>query len=241
MQDVIPYIKDSFNFLKNNLIGIALVLLPFIVLFQGISLVLAQVSDDEKNNYILNILAIGLLVSPFYQASLVLYMKSIVNGEYWSPMQCYIGALKYWLPLISLYILMGLAVFAGLMLLIVPGLVLIVRLTFAEFICVLDGKRSQEAFVSSIKETEPYQWLLFKGLLLLFVLVRLPAMVVVELFDKWQISNIVLSTLGGAVYTIISTVFTIFLFRVYTLHKSQGKKTEPATEVEQIDDDREDM
>ncbi len=98
-------LKESLFFFKTNFRSICAVVLPVIIpleIFYGICDAIYQEGDDS----ILWLASgAGLLMMPVYQGALILYLASVLRDEYLPVKTCYQRALKYWLPLMAVYIL----------------------------------------------------------------------------------------------------------------------------------------
>ena len=108
----------------------------------------------------------------------------------------------------------------GFLLLIIPGVILAVRFTFAEFELLFKNNKPLDAMRCSWHATKDYFWVLFGGLMLLSLILYLPLNLVAAQFDITGLSYWVFDTSANIVYPVLNTLFTIFAFRVYEFANS---------------------
>ncbi len=217
MPKLAELLKDTWFFLRTNFTGLCAVLLPLLIPLNFISTAAEYYSSDEAQ-YVWLAIIFEITAFPLYQGALVFFLAAMVKGEQLPVSQYYKLAVKFWLPLILLYLATGLAMLGGFLLLILPGLIVAARVAFAEFYCLLHEQAPLDAFKSSWEQARKYQWTILAGLLVI-------ALAVIILFSvlDWVV---VMLGLNGAPYTFISSVAasilyastTIFCFRVFTLH-----------------------
>ena len=210
-------LKESLFFFKTNFRSICAVVLPVIIpleIFYGICDSLYQ----EGNNSILWLSSgAGLLLKPVYQGALIFYLASVLTNEYLPVKTCYQQALKYWLPLMTVYILSFLAIATGFLLLIIPGLIVMGRLAFAEFYCLLCNKSSHEALWGSWRNSRKEQWQLIGGLILIPVAIVISLLLLESFFNLLGFVGPVFTFVSSIISSVGFTLTTIFAFRIYTL------------------------
>jgi hypothetical protein len=107
------------------------------------------------------------------------------------------------------------------MLFLVPGLIALGRFAFADFDLLLNKHNPADAMRTSWEATRPYFWLILSGYLVIFAAVIAPyfflVFVLEDLIKDLGIFEVVLDTL----YAVLSTLLTIFRFRVYDLAKQR--------------------
>jgi len=217
MPKLAALLKDTWFFLRTNFTGLCAVLLPLLIPLNFISTAAEYYSNDEAQ-YVWLALISETAAFPLYQGALVFFLAAMVKGEQLPVVQYYKLAVKFWLPLILLYLATGLAMLGGFLLLILPGLIVAARVAFAEFYCLLHEQTPLDAFKSSWEHAREYQWTILAGLMVI-------ALAVIILFSVLDWVVVILG-LNGAPYTFISSVVasilyastTIFCFRVFTLH-----------------------
>ena len=229
MNELYQLLTDTWNFFKFNLIGICMVIMPFIIPIDIIYTALEFTYEEgNESTYWLASLA-GMAIYPIYQGAMILYIASVITGEYLNPKQYYRLALRFWLPLMILYVISSVAMTLGLLLLIFPGLIVLSRISFAEFYCILHNKSGLDAFSESWKETEKDQWLLLKGIIALYIVITLPIVGAEYILETIEIWNPVFSFVSGVVSSLLAPLLTIFSFRVYMRAPERLNKTNNAT------------
>lgn len=217
MKPFIEILKESLFFFKSNVRSICAIVLPLIIpleIFYGICDALYQGNNDS----ILWLASgVGLLLTPVYQGALILFLASVLTDEYLPVKTCYQRALKFWLPLMAVYILSSLATAAAFMLLIIPGLIVLGRLAFAEFYCLFHHQSGYEALLASWKSRRNEQWQLVAGLLLIPVAITVPLLLLESFLDLLGLAGPVFTFVSGVVSSVLFTLSTIFAFRMYTL------------------------
>jgi len=225
MPNLFSLLKESVYFYRANFWGIVAVLLPFVLLLAMLSWFFDGMATQDQNS-ISSVFSLYLVIDsalhPIYAGGLVLYLASVVTGENWRPLRCYQAALQFWLPLFVLNWLMAFMVMAGMMMFIIPGLWVMARLSFANFLCIFEGMSAPDALVHSWQRTEPYQGVLIGGVMLYFSLKLLPLLnpTAPEEADGIQtLSNM----LVGTIFEILSMWFVVFCFRIYTLQRDSNQ------------------
>lgn len=168
-------LRDSWYFFSHNLLAITRLCLPLIVL-EGLLLqqVSSQVAGDSAGLW--RILA-GLLFYPLYTGALILFIESRSQGQTPRSRDLLAISLRLWPGFAVLAGLSILAIMLGASLFILPGLWLMVKLAFAEYLLVLRGLGPLRALHESFELTSGYFW----PILLCVLAVMLP----LWLLDAW--------------------------------------------------------
>ncbi|MFN3882888.1 MAG: YciC family protein [Nitrincola lacisaponensis] len=208
------YLRQSLFFFRQHLITLAAIQLPFLALIGILGFILqgnmTGASGESAGSFLLlGLLQLGLL--PLYWGATIFYMQSVLDGKPLSPMSAISLGMTCWGRLLLTYILNGLAVLLGLIALVIPGVIVGVRLAFADYICVLENKSATESLKQSWSQTQSYFWMLLQGFILIFLCLFLLEMLIQQLFGSTLIA-VVLSLLvdfGGV-------MLTVFGFRVFS-------------------------
>jgi hypothetical protein len=115
------------------------------------------------------------------------------------------GFKLFW-PSVWIAIMVGLAVFGGFVMLIVPGIMLAIALGLSSFVLVLDGKRGLAALAASREYIKGYWWAVF-GRMLLVILIYIAALLI--LYAPFQL--LFGSYVGSLVYGILIWIITPFI------------------------------
>ncbi len=222
------YIRQSLFFFRRHFGTIARIQLPFIIGLNLLGLLL-QVNLDADSSAARNATALLMLLNitllPLYWGATLLFLQSAVDNQPLSAFQAVSVSLRYWRRLLLTYLLTGLAVTLGLMLLIVPGIYIGVRLVFADYICVLEDKKPVESLRQSWRESDAYFWLLFKGLLIIFGGLLLLEMPFVYLAEASGFSPAPIKAVLSIIFDLMGTLVTIYGFRIYSLMRQESAAT----------------
>jgi hypothetical protein len=216
MNNTFTFISDSWRFFKSHLAELASVTMPILI---PISIFFALITyyfqDIQHIKYFAKIPYI--LVLPLYQCVLILFIASAISGEALPKRQYYQLALRLWIPLAGLYIITTAAFITGLILLVIPALIIMVRTSFSEFYCILHKKPPIEALKLSWKSTREYQGIIFSGFIIIWLITNIPFYVVKKLFSSMELWNPISISLYHIAESFFSILLTIFYFRVFTL------------------------
>lgn len=211
-------LNDTWNFFRNNFLGICKVVFVLVIPLNVLNFTLSFLLDDslyfEKIEMLLSFLQLA--IYPLYQCALILYIASVVSGDKLKTFQYYRMAANFWLPLLIVYFIYILFIFIGLFFLIIPGVVIAVRIAFAEFHCIFEKQSPMDACFSSWAATKPYQWIIFKGILTCFLIFFIPLFLLKMTLNQYELWNTVIAIIFEWVEVVFGTLSTIFLFRVYT-------------------------
>ena len=144
---MLQLLKQTWFFFKNHAANICWIILPFVIPVELVNIVTEASAGAEGASPVS--MGLAMLVSavlyPIYQGALVVYMAAVVRDEPLSTKQCYQQALTLWWPLMLLYSLASLAITAGALLFILPGLIVWARLAYTEFYCILQQQSPTES------------------------------------------------------------------------------------------------
>lgn len=213
------YLRQSFFFFRQHLLTLAKIQLPFLALIGVLGFFLQgnmASSDGESAGsfLLLGLLQLGLL--PLYWGATIFYMQSVLDGKPLSPMNAISLGMTSWGRLLVTYILNGLAVLLGLIALVLPGVIVGVRLAFADYICVLENKSATESIKQSWTQSQPYFWMLLQGFILIFLSLFLLEILIQQLIG----SNLVGMLLSLAV-DFCGVMLTVFGFRVFSAMRNE--------------------
>jgi hypothetical protein len=235
--DYLKYVRQSLFFFKQNFFTIVAIQLPFLLLLALLSEFFPLNVEDtqtlQKNFFLLQIINFALL--PVYHAATIEFINSVVNGQRLSPFQAVYKGLGRWRALFITYLLMTMATSLGMLFLIVPGIFVAIRLSFADYICVIEGRSAMKSLKQSWEETEMYFWPLLGGLGILY-----GGYIFLSYTSEMLFSGLpyTLELLFMAVVNLCSTVITIFGFRMYSVMCNETRKPkELPAESAQLDED----
>jgi len=170
----------------------------------------------------------GFLVYPVYTGGTIFYIASAVDGKIIDVQTAWRLGAKFWMPFVLLSVLVGLVTMAGFLLLIIPGIILVARYSFAPFELLLNNKSPLDAMRDSMAGTKKYMWTILGGYLFLAIIIDSSYYLLGAFFRELAIPGNMLNIL----YSVLGVMYTIFTFRVYHLAKEQGEKGLEVSRVE---------
>ncbi|AYC34384.1 hypothetical protein D3880_19320 [Pseudomonas cavernae] len=151
----LPILRDSWYFFSRHLGAIARLCLPLVVLESLAQRLLASATGMEASPAYG--LLVGLLFYPLYTAALILFLDARSRGLAVHHRDLLAMALQLWPRFAVLTALSSLLIMLGASLFILPGLWVLIRLAFAEYLLVLDGLPPLAALRESFRLTgEPF-------------------------------------------------------------------------------------
>ncbi|WP_172150179.1 MULTISPECIES: YciC family protein [Pseudomonas] len=149
-------LRDAWFFFSHNLAAIARLCLPLVVLEALVQQVVsARVGVETAAAY--GIL-VGLLFYPLYTGALILFLDARSRGEAPANRDLLAASLRLWPGFALLAGLSTLAIMLGASLFVLPGLWLMIKLAFAEYLLVLRGLSPIKALHESFELTSGYFW-----------------------------------------------------------------------------------
>jgi hypothetical protein len=149
-------LRDAWFFFSHNLPTIVRLCLPLVVLEALVQqLVIARVGVESAAVY--GIL-VGLLFYPLYTGALILFLDARSNGEMPRVRNLLAASLSLWPRFALLAGISTLAIMLGASLFVLPGLWIMIKLAFAEYLLVLRGLSPLRALHESFELTSGYFW-----------------------------------------------------------------------------------
>jgi len=217
------YLRQSLFFFRTHLNRLALIQIPFLLLITLVQYQLLQggeTTEDVRNTSSLFMSsALDLALMPVYWGATLLYMQSVLQGRTLSTGQAISLSLTCWGRLLLTYILTALAVSTGLLLLILPGIYIGVRLAFAEFYCVMEGKGPVESIRASWASSSEFFWPLLQGLALIFGVLMLAEVMIGQMPADARLLMLGLSLL----VQFLGVMSSIYAYRIYCVMKDEHK------------------
>ncbi len=218
MFDFMPPLNQSWYFFKANIVTISRLLLPFIIPLSLLSVFSTSLASNNDDMGYLPALATALqgLFYPIYQGALISYIADTANNQQHTPQQYYRLAMRYWRPLFLVYVISSIAMLSGFMLFILPGFFILARLAYAEFYCLFNQSPPLQAITCSWRQTQHKQWLLFKGIVCIFLTIVIPLWLMETVVDSDDSSALVLAFFSELYTAIMSSFMTIFCYRIFS-------------------------
>ncbi|TWC36334.1 uncharacterized protein UPF0259 [Pseudomonas sp. SJZ079] len=210
-------LRDAWFFFSGNLLSIARLCLPLLVLealTQQQVIVLFGIEAAAAYGIL-----VGLLFYPLYTGALILFLDARSNGQSPRLRDLLAASLNLWPRFALLAGISTVAIMLGASLFVLPGLWMMIKLAFAEYLLVLRGMTPVKALHESFELTSGYFWPI------LFCV--LAVMVPLWLLDWWAqpaagarpdvLLQLVLDTGNGFLQLFV----TVVLFRLFMLRGSQ--------------------
>lgn len=212
------YLRQTLFFFRQHLLSLAAIQLPFLIVLALLQSMLLEESGPEQQMQFRVGLAtmLDLALLPFYWGATIFYLQSVIDNSPLRPSAAVLKAISCWGRLLVTYVLNALAVAFGLMLLIVPGVYFGVRFAFADYVCVLEGKRPVESLRQSWDTSRDYFWTLLQGLALLMGLLLLAKLMLSQLLAE----SIVMTRAAMVLLDFLGVLITIYGFRIYCVMRS---------------------
>jgi hypothetical protein len=212
-------LRDAWYFYSRNLLTLALLCLPLIALEATLSHQIANYVDE--GSLTLARLAISLAIYPLYSVPLILFLDARSNGHQPKVLDLLAAGLRFWPAFALLTGLATTAIMLGASLFVLPGIWLMVKLAFAEYLLVLDRQTPLQALHASFKLTHGYFWPTLACVLTL--------MLPLWLVDGWSQSSLgvaddaLKSILIDIANRFLQLFSSIVLFRLFMLRSAQHK------------------
>lgn len=216
MDNSLSYIADAWHFFKTRIITIFILIAPIVVLGNIAFVGIVNYAEDVKYIEFFALIP-SLLVFPIYQCVFILYLFSSITDKVTPKDQYYKIAFRLWFTLACLYVSLAVAVIIGFLLLIVPALIIMVRMSFVEFYCIMHNKNPIEAIKLSWQSTEKYQWTLFLGGALLWLITSIAFFSLKKILTVMDLWNSISIVIYHSAESFFAVIFTVFSFRIFTL------------------------
>lgn len=228
MNNLLSLLLDTWRFFRKHLLALCAVVLPFAIPIDLLHTFIVHSFHEESAAEWLSMIP-GALLFPIYQAALILYIASAISGNFLPLNEYYRRAIKFWPPLMALYIVTMLATSFGFFLLVIPGFIVIARTAFSEFYCILFDQQPLDAFKDSWDNTRDYQWYLLSGLAIVWLITTMPVWLIETAITRFDAASPLLTFLSGVAASVLAIPLTIFAFRVFTVHQNVLEKHEQAS------------
>ena len=212
--NLLDILADAYRFYIGNLRQMVALFLPILLIVSALEQALTVTSDATS---VFWVALVNLLFYPLYTGPLLQLLARRTQHETPSNAQLLSSALRFWWPLLALTFLVGAMVAFGLMLLIIPGIWIAVRLSFAEIYLVVEGLGPLAALRKSHDTTKELFWVILLAIAGLYALLIGLSEALVWMVDTYG---------GGDVWSIVSETLVAFLglfvnvviFRIYLLN-----------------------
>ncbi len=219
-------LSDSWAFFRIHGVALAMIVLPIVApieillsLYQGF-----MVSDEFVLAEQAIPMIVGFLAYPVYSVAVVFYIASVISGQSRSTSELWTQGIRYWQPFIILSLLVTIAVMFGLFLLIIPGVIIAVRVAFAEFELLLNDRKPMDAIKIGWAGTREYMWVILGGYTVITVSIYIPLYFLGAAFDETSGAHGIVTTFINIAYQFLAVFYTIFAFRVYDMARTEANR-----------------
>lgn len=209
-------LRDAWFFFSHNLPTIVRLCLPLVVLEALVQQqVTALVGIEQAAAY--GIL-VGLLFYPIYTGALILFLEARSNGEAPRVRDLLAASLALWPRFALLAGMSTLAIMLGASLFVLPGLWIMIKLAFAEYLLVLRGLSPLKALHESFELTSGYFW----PILLCVLCVMVPLWLLAWTAQPAEGSqpDVLVYLLLDSANGFLQLFATVVLFRLYMLRSA---------------------
>lgn len=206
-------LRDAWFFFSHNLLAIIRLCLPLVVLEAVVQqFVSAQIGIEAAAVYSI---LVGLLFYPLYTAALILFLDARSRGETPASRDLLAASLRLWPSFALLAGLSTLAIMLGASLFVLPGLWMMIKLAFAEYLLVLRGLSPIKALHESFELTSGYFW----QILTCVLCVMLPLWLLAWASQPGEGAqpDVLLSLLLDSANGFLQLFATVVLFRLFML------------------------
>jgi hypothetical protein len=205
-------IQDSLYFFRRNFASIITLCLPLVILEALTKQLLGSSASDGSASWQL---LIGLLFYPLYTGALILFLDAKTRGETPAKRNLLAATLRMWPTFAVLTALSTLLIMAGLSLFIVPGVWVMIKLVFSEYLLVLRGLGPLEAMRESFKMTRGHVVRIL--VCVLFVYIPLSVLEGLSFYVLPDQQSPMLSPIVDSVSSFLQLFISVVMFRLFML------------------------
>ncbi|KAB7699022.1 hypothetical protein GBN26_12280 [Plesiomonas shigelloides] len=233
-------LRDSANFIRNHLntvlllsliVAVIVVLAEYLMIGTPDSIELSQdqiMMQSMRTQTLLNI-----LTTPLFSVSLLSLVLLSSRGFQANTMTALKAGVPLYFSMLGLEVLSGLATFVGFLALILPGIYVAIRLSFAPCFLVSERLHMLDAMKASWAGATPWMRLVLQGYLFIYLGLRLPSVYILGLMDNaLNLHPSLFALLVSVVYNLTSALMLIFLFRLYMLKLAPQQEQASTPSVE---------
>lgn len=205
-------IQDSLYFFRRNFASIVTLCLPLVILEALTKQLLGSAVGDGSASWQL---LIGLLFYPLYTGALILFLDAKSRGEEPAKRNLLAATLRMWPTFAVLTALSTLLIMAGLSLFIVPGIWVMIKLVFSEYLLVLRGLGPLEAMRESFKMSKGHVVRIL--VCVLFVYIPLSVLEGLSFYVLPDQQSPLLSLIVDSVSSFLQLFISVVMFRLFML------------------------
>lgn len=206
-------IQDSLYFFRRHLASILTLCLPLVILEALSKQILANATPSDGGGSWQ--LLIGLLFYPLYTGALILFLDAKTRGESPAKRNLLAATLRMWPTFAVLTALSTLLILAGLSLFIVPGMWVMIKLVFADYLLVLRGLGPLDAMRQSFRLTHGHMLRILACVL--FVYIPLSMLEGLSLYVLPDQQSPALSLAVDSISSFLQLFISVVIFRLFML------------------------
>lgn len=213
-------LQDSLYFFRRNLSSIVLLCLPLVVLEsfskQALS---AALAEDASPAYEL---LVGLLFYPLYTSALILFLDARTRSEQPRKRDLMAMALRLWPTFAVLSALSTLLIMLGMSMFVIPGIWVMIKLVFSEYLLVLHGMTPMAAMRESFRMSQGH----FLRILACVLCVYIPLSVFegLSLYVLPEPLNMPLSLMVDSASSFLQLFTSVVIFRLFMLISDEPQR-----------------
>jgi hypothetical protein len=205
-------IQDSLYFFRRNFASILTLCLPLVILEALSKQLLGSALGDGSASWQL---LIGLLFYPLYTGALILFLDAKSRGDEPAKRNLLAATLRMWPTFAVLTALSTLLIMAGLSLFVVPGVWVMIKLVFSEYLLVLRGLGPLEAMRESFKMSKGHVVRIL--VCVLFVYIPLSVLEGLSFYVLPDQQSPLLSLIVDSVSSFLQLFISVVMFRLFML------------------------
>jgi hypothetical protein len=206
-------LRDSFYFCQRNLLAIVQLCLPLLVLEALGRQWVGHLTGPDASP-VFDVL-VGLLFYPLYTGALILFVDARSNGETPRPRDLLAVALRIWPMFALLAAISTLMIMLGIYMFLLPGLWIMVKLVFSEYLLVLRGLTPLAAIKQSMELSRGRFWMILACLLAVLAPLWLLDGLSETLYPSGQ--NVPIDLLLDVFNSFLQLFTSVVLFRLFML------------------------
>ncbi|SEJ92991.1 YciC family protein [Pseudomonas sp. NFR16] len=203
-------LQDSLYFFRRNFASILTLCLPLVIL-EAVTKQWLAVGQNSATWQLL----IGLLFYPLYTGALILFLDAKTRGEVPATRDLFATTLRMWPTFAVLTILSTLLIMAGMSLFILPGVWVMIKLVFSEYLLVLRGMGPLQAMRESFSMTRGHVVRIL--LCVLCVYIPLSVLEAVSYYVLPEQQSPLLSLAVDSTSSFLQLFISVVMFRLFML------------------------
>jgi uncharacterized membrane protein len=205
-------IQDSLYFFRRNFASILTLCLPLVILEALSKQLLGSALGDGSASWQL---LVGLLFYPLYTGALILFLDAKSRGDEPAKRNLLAATLRMWPTFAVLTALSTLLIMAGLSLFVVPGVWVMIKLVFSEYLLVLRGLGPLDAMRESFKMSKGHVVRIL--VCVLFVYIPLSILEGLSFYVLPDQQSPLLSLIVDSVSSFLQLFISVVMFRLFML------------------------